>query len=252
MSMEDTKLRTNPKQAGAGLFDCRPQTGKCPLDCNQCYYNRSGYYEDINKPHVPSPEEVGDGIVRFNCGHDSNIEKHTVVQLAQRYKHCFFNTSVPRLDFPGPVVLTINPEEEEACRIKPTHFADNGEPPRNLMFVRIRVSASNISLVDTAVYDWAVLDDVPVVLTFMAYYEDDAKPTEVALLDLKIEDCYTWKVRHINEYWCATREFKKQVMERYRELRLVTMCGTLDSNYCKDCMNCASYYWQTRKRLAGS
>ena len=54
--------KRNPKQEGTNIFDCKPQTGKCPLNCNQCFYNREGaFYVDIHKPHMPSVEEVGEG-----------------------------------------------------------------------------------------------------------------------------------------------------------------------------------------------
>ena len=71
--MSDTPTVRNPKQEGTPFWDCIPQTGPCPMQCNQCFYNRPGaYYVPIDKPHVPTPEEVGDGIVRMNCGHDCN------------------------------------------------------------------------------------------------------------------------------------------------------------------------------------
>ena len=56
--------KRNPKQEGTPFFDCIPQIGPCPIGCNQCFYNRPGaYYVPIDKPHVPTPEEVSDGIV---------------------------------------------------------------------------------------------------------------------------------------------------------------------------------------------
>ena len=107
--------KRNPKQEGTSYFDCIPQTGPCPIGCNQCFFNRPGaYYVPLDQlPLVPTPEEVGDGIVRMNCGNDSNNQRDLVIATAQRYKHYFFNTSVRNLDFPGPVVLTANPREEE-------------------------------------------------------------------------------------------------------------------------------------------
>lgn len=220
----------NPKQEGSCLFDCKPQSGICPLQCNQCFYNRPGaFYVDINQPHFPTLEEVGDGIVRVNCGHDSNIERDKVIKETDIYKHRFFNTSIPRFDFPAPVVFTANPrEEKQAWRIS---------IPLNVMFIRLRVSSTNLDIIDEDI-SYYTAQHIPIVLTFMAYYEN---PPD--------EENYEWKVRHINSYWCAKREFIVKVVNMFKGNRLVDMCGTLDSNYCRDCRNCETYYWQTLKRM---
>lgn len=36
----------NSKMVGSGIVECKPQLGKCPNDCNQCYYNRNKKYCD--------------------------------------------------------------------------------------------------------------------------------------------------------------------------------------------------------------
>ena len=108
----------NPKQAGSNLYDCRPQVGKCPIGCSQCFYNResvcedcsgnghrvimdgtphhngtchqcygtgmrTAFYCDINTPNIPDPGDVGDNnIVSMNCGHDSNLERGAVIDSA--------------------------------------------------------------------------------------------------------------------------------------------------------------------------
>lgn len=253
-NLDDTAIIPNPKQRGSNVLDCRPQTGKCPLDCNQCFYNRPGaYYEDIDRARILDVEEVSPGqIVRVNCGHDSNLQRPLVVSVASKYPDRFFNTSIAHLDFPGPVVFTSNRKEEEGPGVLPDHW--NYQLPPNLMFVRLRVSASNIHHIDKAVAEWTQVQ-VPIVLTFMAYYEDDAVPTRVCedLIGINdIGECYIWKKRHINSYYCPTPAFIKAVMQRYQSNRLVTMCGTLLSNFCTDCRNCETYYWQTKKRLEGS
>jgi hypothetical protein len=256
--MSTKELVLNPKQVGSNTFDCRPQVGKCPIDCNQCFYNRPGaFYCDIDEPYIPDPELVGDSIVRMNCGHDSNIERAKVIEAAQKYPHHFYNTSIPKLDFPGPVVLTSNPKEEEGPgylpRKEPYCDSDLSTPVyKNLMFVRLRVSSSNIDHIDTAAEAWWAVS-VPVVMTFMAYYEEEARPSTVEPdLELDLDDCYEWKVRHINSYWCPTRPFIEAVMRRYRQYRLHSLCGMLDSVFCRDCRNCETYYWQTLKRLQGA
>jgi hypothetical protein len=246
----------NPKQEGSNLFDCIPQVGPCPNNCNQCFYNRPGvFYVDINKPSIPTPDEVGNGIIRMNCGHDSNIQRDLVISAAAQYKYSFFNTSIPKFDFPGPVVLTANPKEEISSYFIPKIQII----PNNLMFVRLRVSASNLELIEIAVRLWTA-KQIPVVLTFMSYYENEALSHVMSRIDWKtlhefntaeIEHYYVWKVRHINSYYCPTKEFIVYVLNRMKKVggRLVTVCGSLESNYCKDCRNCETYYWQTIKHM---
>ena len=238
----------NPKQEGSILFDARPQVGPCPMNCSQCFYNRPGaFYVDINQPQIPTPEEVGDGICRMNCGHDSNIERDKVIACAKQYKHFFFNTSIPKFDFPGPVVLTANPREEE-----PSWMFPEGTPiPLNLMFVRLRVSATNLKFVREAVEHFT-RRTIPVTLTFMAYYEKQPVVPQSAIDELAFlsaDKFYVFKKRTLNDYWCPTDEFMIRVWgEMLQQFGyLVTLCGGSDK--CKDCHNCDSYYWQTMKRL---
>lgn len=268
----------NPKQDESGLWSCRSQTGVCPNKCNQCFYNRPGaYYCDINKPNVPDPSEVGDDIVRMNSGHDSNIEKDEVLKCAAQYKNVFFNTSIPNFDFPGPVVFTANAKEEEPalCPIVNRRTKTRQLPPKiepffdRLMFVRLRVSPTNLEMVRHAVSCWTAAK-VPVVLTFMAYYDQDPPGCRkladghFACLTCPSPDdplprtneivAYTWKTRTLNAYYCATREWIRQVtleMKKYGG-RNVTICGTYDGAKCVDCHNCESYYWQTKKHMVES
>jgi hypothetical protein len=217
---------------------------------------------------VPTPEEVGDGIVRMNCGHDSNLEKELVIETAKKYKKFFFNTSIPRFDFPGPVVFTANPKEEDYVYV-PTLPGELDKRLRwigteqyklldNLMFVRLRVSPTNLDLVEKTVGLWTGCQ-IPVVLTLMAYYEEEKIPIKAivisdgsnALDDKYVLTCYEWKIRHVNSYWCPTKEFMKYVLDRMKQIggQLVTVCGTLDSNWCRDCRNCENFYYQTIKNM---
>jgi hypothetical protein len=117
------------------------------------------------------------------------------------------------------------------------------------MFVRLRTSATNLPLVDKAVYRWTTAE-VPVVITFMAYY--DHLPTVPEEVATAIGDpCYEWKVRHINSYYCPTEAFMQYVMSRYGRHRLVSMCSSMKSSYCRACRNCETHYLQTMKRLRG-
>lgn len=265
--------KLNPKMEGTNLWDCRPQVGLCPNGCNQCFYNRpNAFYCDINQPYIPDPEQVGNGIVRINSGHDSNIQRDLVLETASKYNRVFYNTSIPNFDFPGPVVFTANAKEEEPawCPIVHYQYKTRQIPPRQdqffdrLMFVRLRVSGTNLELIEHAVAAWTS-KDIPVVLTFMAYYDQDPpgcfcisdgqfgwKPNNSPDGQCYALIAYQWKVRHINSYYCPTKDFVLYVLNRMRKFggRLVTMCGTPDSGKCKDCRNCETYYIQRAKYLA--
>ena len=117
------------------------------------------------------------------------------------------------------------------------------------MFVRLRVSSTNFDWVRDGV-DWYTSYQVPVVLTFMAYY--DAEPQVPAdVLQAVGGPCYEWRVRHINSYWCPTPAFIRWVMDQYGDNRLVSYCGSLEGSYCRLCRNCETYYVQTIKRMKG-
>jgi len=226
--------KRNPKYEGSNIFDCRPQSGFCPLNCNQCFYNRAdAYYIDIHKPNFIPVEEVGDGIVRVNGGHDSNFERERVIKETEIYKKRFFNTAIPKFDFPAPVVWTANPKEEKEV---PLIY----NIPDNLMFIRLRVSSTNLNHIRSAIKSYAPTG-IAIVLTFMAYYSGEPKNP----------DKYIWKKRHINSYWCPTREFMEEVMCKMKKIegRQVSLCSDLDAYACKDCRNCETYYYQTIKHM---
>lgn len=208
----------NPKQDGSNVYDCVPQTGKCPVKCNQCYFNR-GYYRETPFVDDDVPE---DGIVRMNCGHDSNIDRKAVLEAAKKYKHVFFNTSIPKFLFPGPVVFTANAKEEEQPWLP--NSCEGWE--HNLMAVRLRVSMYNLDYVREAIEKWTKY--VPVIMTFMAYY--DQEPF--------LPGAYEWKVRHINSYWCVTHETILLVMQPYVDNDRVLLCDGL----CRHCGNCEKVY----------
>jgi len=250
----------NPKQAGSNVFDCKPQAGPCPIGCSNCLYNRPGaFYVDPGQPHMPSPEEVGDGIMRVNSGHDSNIERDKVIAETAVYPRRFFNTSILRFDFPGPVVFTANRKEEEPATLPgdlPGGVMSVTDVPDNLMFVRLRTSATNLDLVEDAVREWTA-DSVPVVITFMAYYTaEPAVPGEVhqAVAECGPDGssvCYVWQKRTSNSYWCATELFRRYVLARMKRVggRLVSGCGRLGASKCVDCRNCETYFLQTLKHM---
>jgi hypothetical protein len=296
---KDNMTKRNPKQEGSNLWDCIPQKGPCPMNCSQCFYNRVSKCPDCKgtgaemfnvkgscstckgkglipafyaglEPLIPTLGEVRDGIVRMNCGHDSNFERELVIETAKKYKHYFFNTSIPRFNFPGPVVFTANSKEEEYpfAPERQSGWLDCKDYLDNLMFVRLRVSSTNLDKIEWAIQYWTEYK-ISIVLTFTAYYEKEKIPgayidpnrdgmvvcksidSEKDLSNPQLIRCYEWKVRHINSYWCPTKEFMKYVLERMKKIggRLVTICGTPDSNYCRDCRNCETHFWQTIKHM---
>lgn len=233
---QEKTMKRNPKQDGSSLFDCIPQKGPCPNQCNQCYYNRPGaFYLPINRPHFPSVEEVGDGIVRVNSGHDSNIQRDYVISSTEQYDKRFFNTSIPELGFPDPVVLTVNPKEEDSPEL-PSYFIYRNF--NNLMFVRIRVSSTNLGFVTQAAKEWDKVG-VPVVLTFMRYYD-------VEEYDEQKMEFYELRRHIINGYWCPTQIFIKATVAFVKQFNSeIKVCGTL----CKNCNNCEFYYYEAKERM---
>ncbi len=234
----------NPKQKGSNVISCKVQEGKCPRNCNQCYYNRDLELFPIN---IPSKSEAEGKIVRMNSLHDSNRAKELVIQQARKYKDVFFNTSIDSFDFPGPVVYTANAHEESPVDLdflKDPFF-------KNIMFIRLRVSSTNLHHLWRAVLDIGAVTDVPIVLTFMAYYDQNMWEATVKIKGGTNIVCYTWRTRHVNKYWCATAAFKKHVLQKLNVscFRQVTLCGTLTSDFCRDCRNCEAYYWLAKRRL---
>lgn len=224
-------MRRNPKQDGTKLFDCIPQRGPCPNQCNQCFYNHA-FYLSIDRSHFPTLEEVGDGIVQVNSGHDSNINRDHVIESTKQYPKRFFNTSIPEFDFPAPVVFTANPVEEGTPYL-PNQC--NRSDLEKIMFVRLRVSSTNLLHILDAAIKWSMAS-IPVVLTFMRYYED---PPDLVN--------YEFRKSIKNDYWCPTKIFMMLVMQIAQSLEanpFITMCGTPKSSYCRDCLNCERYYYR--------
>ncbi len=237
------KYKSNPKFEGSNLIGCTPQEGPCIFKCNQCYYNRD---KSLWKPNIPKKRASKGKIVRMNALNDSNMKRSLVLREAKKYKDVFFNTSVFRFDFPGPVVYTANSEEEKPVEmdfLRSNHI-------NNVMFIRLRVSSTNLVHIDRAVRWICEYSSIPIVLTFMAYYNKDIETTW-NFPDGSTMLCYVWKVRHVNEYYCPTIAFRRYVLKRMQSYgaRQVTMCGTLDSNYRRDCHNCEIYYWIVKRKM---
>lgn len=224
----------NPKLVGSNIIDCIPQTGECPNKCSECFYNGGRFYRSLDKPLIPTPKEAGEKIVRVNSGHDSNCEKERALAVTRCYKNKFYNTSIPNFDFPAPVVFTANRQ----CPQNKVHLV---KPTLNLMFVRARVTPWNLDKVQKIIDFYWKTHGVPVVLTFMRFYNGDLIPPEH-------KGDFEWKEHIINSYWCPTTETIVAIMSFFAG-QGVRMCGTPYSSLCVDCRNCEFFYWEYRRKI---
>lgn len=230
----------NPKTAGSGIICCIPQEGPCPMNCPDCFFQSGrSYLEPLkdNLPNIPTVEDTQDRIVRVNDGNDSSNQRELVLLRTKFFRHKFYNTSVPgNLDrFDGPVVLTINPgilTDERFFRV---------DPLPNLMFVRFRINTWNLPLCDEAVAYYS-MREIPVVLTFMAYY--------VSNIPFSHARNYELRKRTVNEYSAITRKAYKEIMNIYSDNKWVYSCSneSLES-HCRWCGNCLREYFATIERM---
>jgi len=238
---------TNPKLKGSNLIDCIPQTGKCPMDCPECFYNRPGaWYADIDTPILPKAGACAGKIVRINSGNDSNNDRDDVLEVADEYTDegvaCFLNTSVPRFDFP----VTTSSWPWNSGDHYPVVFTCNGkwpgylvDCPVNVMAVRIRCNTWDLSEQERLV-DFYLDQGVPIVMTWMRYYQQPIPEGQ--------GHNYMWRKHLKNSYWCPTPEAIVQTMSLF-EGSGVRMCGTPWSSYCADCRNCEFLYWDCLRRM---
>jgi len=234
----------NPKTRGSGIIACIPQTGTCPNDCEDCFFqSKRSYLEPLseNLPNIPSLEEAEGFIVRVNDGNDSNVKRNEVIRLTQHFKEKFYNTAIPKeLDtFPGPVALTVNPgKSTDTC------FHKLDVVPWNLMFVRVRTNMWNLDLVDRAV-NYYTKRGVPIVLTFMAYF--------VGSVPEDAQKYYVFRKRTLNSYWAITTTAWEKVMSRYKYNLYVYSCGKIEGEKgktsCRFCGNCVREYYATKERM---
>lgn len=235
----------NPKTAGSGIICCIPQTGICPHNCPDCFFQSGrSYLEPLcdHLPNIPTLEQVGHRIVRVNDGNDSNVNKKEVIEKTKHFKHMFYNTSVPDLDgFDAPVVLTVNPGQ---MTDESFHSLDPDNIPTNLMFVRARVNMWNQWLINDIVYHYTQLCQVPVVLTFMAYFKET--------IPQAYKEHYILRTRTLNKYHAISNVSWRGVMNNYQQNILVYSCGTegiSGSSKCSRCGNCLREYFNTLERM---
>ena len=229
-------MTENPKLAGSNVEDCIPQTGPCPNNCPECFYNRA-FYRTLDEPLLPDPDEVNAAgrIVRVNSGNDSNLERDTVLAATEPYRHKFYNTSIPRFDFPAPVVFTCNGRG-------PLYVAC----PPNVMAVRIRCNTWDLDE-QFGLAEHYIEQGVPVVMTFMRYYTREPEEAQR----------YFWRKHLVNDYWCPKPDAVVETMgdlivrlgQAGLDRRTVRMCGKPWSSLCVECDNCETLYWACLRRM---
>lgn len=244
-----TEYQINPKTNGSRVVCCVPQAGRCFVKCSDCFFQPSAETGESRAylgpnyeftPNVPTPDIYKGKIVRINDCNDSNYKRDIVMATAAQFVDKFFNTSIPK-DLAGfiyPVVLTLNPGSAKQTDTR-WHKID---VPDNLMFVRLRVNSWNLDLVDAAVEYYAVKHNVPVIFTYMAYYETP------------IPDCYThhytWRERTKNSYWVINPEEWDRIYVRYAGIDKVRTCGKDAMKFsCTDCRNCENFYRERVEQL---
>lgn len=248
----------NPKTEGSGIICCIPQTGRCPNGCSDCFFQSGrSYLEPLDKnlPNIPSLEEAAGKIVRVNDGNDSNIKRDIVIENTKQFPNKFYNTAIPMYleEFDAPIVLTLNPG-----KMTDTMFHKLDSIPKNLMMVRIRTNTWNIDMVDDAV-EYYTSKDIPVVLTMMAYYNDNAIPEGESKIECTRKTCrdhkehYIYRKRTLNSYYAITTAAWMAIMDRYRLNKFVSSCGKIEGELgktgCRYCGNCLREYFATVERM---
>ncbi len=236
----------NPKTKDSGIYCCIPQKGVCPFRCPDCFFQSGrSYLEPLEEktPNIPPPEIIANNIIRINDGNDSSNDFDLVVQTTKDYPRKYYNTSWPNriADFPGPVVLTLNPGLHTD-----NNFWKITSIPKNLMFVRFRTNTWNLGLAKEAI-EYYTEKGISIILTFMAYFDEkDTIPPE----HLKN---YIYRKRTTNQYWAITTAAWLKTMGLFRLNKLVYSCGKIEGDLgdtkCKYCGNCHREFYVTTERM---
>lgn len=231
----------NPKTKGSGILCAIPQTGTCPINCPDCFFQSGrSYLEplDQNLPNLPSKEQSLTHIIRINDGNDSNNKRNVVIEAAKQYSNVFFNTSIPKdlASFNSPVVLTVNPGK--LTDLVP-NTKDIPEPTKNLMFVRVRVNSWNLPAVDKYI-EFYTSKNVPVVLTFLGFYQEPIPESH--------KQNYEFKKRTLNSYYVINQTTYYSIVNKYIDNPLVYTCGKYNTYSCSRCGNCIREYFNTLER----
>lgn len=224
----------NPKTKGSGIICCIPQTGRCPNNCPDCFYQSGrSYLEPLedNLPNIPPKELTHGRVVRVNDGHDSAFDINRVLEVTDQFEDKFFNTSSPF----GPdllkwaTVVTVNPGE-----ITDSYFNQVTSP--YLMYVRARANLWNLELLEKIIDFYALKRSISVIITWMNYHTADSIPVEYRRF-------YDVKTHVTNAYYSPTAE----------GLRLADYLFTVPGVYecgkqCKDCGNCLREYFAWKEK----
>jgi hypothetical protein len=164
------------------------------------------------------------------------------MEAVKHFPNRFYNTAIPKDigGFDGPVVLTINP-----AKLTDTGFNKLEEIPPNLMYVRVRTNTWNLNEVVIPAVEYYTTREVPVVLTFMAYFNesvpDDHQPR------------YIFRKRTINSYWAIRTDSWRWVMKHFEENPWVHSCGKIEGELgctkCRFCGNCHREYFVALERM---
>jgi hypothetical protein len=210
------------------------------MECPDCFFQSGRSYLDLEADLPNMPDEVKPWqIVRVNDGNDSNHQRGEVIKATRRFPLRFYNTSRPwdLAGFREPVVLTVNPA---GMTDREFHRLVEGIP-RNLMFVRIRTNVWNLNDVVEPAVEYYTSQDVPVVLTFMAYHSENG---------VKLKQYYEYRKRTSNPYWAIKTDAWRDTMWRYKDNPLVYSCGREGlTTACERCGNCVREFMRTKERL---
>jgi len=238
------KYIENPKTKGSGIICAIPQIGICPNKCEDCFFQSGrSYLEPLsdNTPNLPAVEDTKFRVVRVNDGNDSNVNRALVMNSVKNYPMRFYNTAIPKdlEGFDAPVVLTVNPGKDTD-----NHWVSLNPIPKNLMFIRVRVNVWNLTLTDEVV-DYYSRREVPIILTFMAYFVTPIKEG--------FKQHYLFRKRTLNSYWAISTASWETVMNRYKYNKWVYCCGKIEgekgTTACRHCGNCIREYFATMERL---
>lgn len=234
--------KENPKTKGSGIICAIPQTGTCPNNCEDCFFQSGRSYLEPLGDNLPNiPEQVDYQVVRVNDGNDSNVDYPTVEMKTQQYLHRFFNTAIPTIpNKTVPFVLTVNPGKRTDKSFWHLSTA------KNLMFVRFRANTWNIELQKECI-EFYSQKDIPIVLTFMAYFDTTNKIPEGH------ENNYIYRKRTLNSYNAITTEAWEKIMANYKYNKWVYSCGRIEGElgdtHCRFCGNCLREYFATLERM---
>lgn len=235
----------NPKTKGSGIVACIPQKGRCPNNCEDCFFQSGRSFLEPLEENLPNiPLDVENRVVRVNDGNDSNVNKKLVIETVKDFPMKFYNTAIDRglEEFDAPVVLTINPAD-----LTDEGFIELEKIPRNLMFVRIRTNHWNMNSVVKPAVKYYTDREIPVVLTFMAYFDTSDKIPE------KWRHFYRFRKRTLNSYFAITTEGWEKIMSVFKYNKWVYSCSKIEgekgTSACHRCGNCLREYFYTMEKM---